>query len=101
VGATGVYYQIARCVRDEHLRADRVVEITQLDVEMSFCTEEDVLALIEGLWASVWKDVLGVEIEARVPRLDMQVALLNYGPHKPDLRYDLVIVNVSEALRGT
>ena len=101
VAGIGRYYQIARCLRDEDLRADRVVEITQLDVEMSFCTEEDVLALIEGLWASVWKEVLGVEIETPFPRLDMQEALLKYGTDKPDLRYDLVIADVSEALRGT
>jgi len=101
VAGIGRYYQIARCLRDEDLRADRVVEITQLDVEMSFCTEEDVLGLIEGLWASVWKDVLGIEIKTPFPRLDMQEALLKYGTDKPDLRYDLVIADVSDALRGT
>jgi aspartyl-tRNA synthetase len=71
VAGMGRYYQIARCLRDEDLRADRVVEITQLDVEMSFCTEEDVFSLIEGLWAKVWKEVLGVEIETPFRRLDM------------------------------
>jgi len=101
VAGIGRYYQIARCLRDEDLRADRVVEITQLDVEMSFCTEEDVLGLIEGLWASVWKDVLGIEIKTPFPRLDMQEALLKYGTDKPDLRYDLVITDVSDALRET
>src|SRR5256884_3151594 len=101
VAGIGRYYQIARCLRDEDLRADRVVEITQLDVEMSFCTEEDVIALIEGLWASVWKDVLGIEIKTPFPRIDMQEALLKYGSDKPDLRYDLVIADVSDALRGT
>ena len=99
VAGIGRYYQIARCLRDEDLRADRVVEITQLDVEMSFVTEEDVLALIEGLWASVWKDVLGVDIKTPFPRIDMQEALLKYGTDKPDLRYDLVIADVSEVLR--
>ena len=101
VAGIGRYYQIARCLRDEDLRADRVVEITQLDVEMSFCTEEDVLGLIEGLWASVWKEVLGIEIKTPFPRLDMQEALLKYGTDKPDLRYELVIADVSDALRGT
>jgi len=101
VAGIGRYYQIARCLRDEDLRADRVVEITQLDVEMSFCTEEDVLGLIEGLWASVWKDVLGIDIKTPFPRLDMQEALLKYGTDKPDLRYDLVIADVSDALRET
>src|SRR5438093_5475366 len=101
VAGIGRYYQIARCLRDEDLRADRVVEITQLDVEMSFCTEEDVLALIEGLWASVWKDVLGIEIKTPFPRIDMQEELLKYGTDKPDLRYDLEITDVSDALRET
>ncbi|HKB34226.1 MAG TPA: aspartate--tRNA ligase [Candidatus Dormibacteraeota bacterium] len=101
VAGMGRYYQIARCLRDEDLRADRVVEITQLDVEMSFCTEEDVFSLIEGLWAKVWKDVLGVEIETPFLRLDMQECLLKYGTDKPDLRYELEIADVSDALRQT
>jgi aspartyl-tRNA synthetase len=99
VAGVGRYYQIARCLRDEDLRADRVVEITQLDVEMSFCTEEDVFALIEGLWAQVWKDVLGIEIRTPFPRLDVQESLLKYGTDKPDLRYDLQIADVSQVLR--
>src|SRR2546421_5706883 len=101
VAGIGRYYQIARCLRDEDLRADRVVEITQLDVEMSFCTEEDVLALIEGLWATVWKDVLGIEIPTPFRRIDMQESLLKYGTDKPDLRFDLEIADVSDALRET
>jgi aspartyl-tRNA synthetase len=101
VAGIGRYYQIARCLRDEDLRADRVVEITQLDVEMSFCTEEDVFSLIEGLWVEVWKDVLGVELTTPLPRLDMQESLLRYGTDKPDLRYELEIADVSDALRET
>ena len=101
VAGIGRYYQIARCLRDEDLRADRVVEITQLDVEMSFCTEEDVFTLIEGLWSTVWKDVLGIEIPTPFPRLDMQESLLRYGTDKPDLRYDLEIADVSDVLRQT
>jgi aspartyl-tRNA synthetase len=101
VAGIGRYYQIARCLRDEDLRADRVVEITQLDVEMSFCTEEDVLGLIEGLWANVWSGVLGIDIPTPFPRLDMQECLLKYGTDKPDLRYDLEIADVSDVLRET
>lgn len=101
VAGIGRYYQIARCLRDEDLRADRVVEITQLDVEMSFCTEEDVFVLIEGLWAQVWSDVLGVEIPTPFPRINVQESLLKYGTDKPDLRYDLEIVDVSDVLRET
>jgi len=101
VAGIGRYYQIARCLRDEDLRADRVVEITQLDVEMSFCIEEDVFTLIEGLWSKVWKDVLGIEIPTPFPRIDMQESLLKYGTDKPDLRYSLEIGDVSDALRET
>ncbi len=101
VAGIGRYYQIARCLRDEDLRADRVVEITQLDVEMAFCTEEDVFELIEGLWAKVWKDVLGVDIPTPFRRIDMQESLLKYGTDKPDLRFDLEIADVSDALRET
>jgi aspartyl-tRNA synthetase len=101
VAGIGRYYQIARCLRDEDLRADRVVEITQLDVEMSFSTEEDVFQLIEGLWATVWKDVLGIEIRTPFPRLDVQESLLKYGTDKPDLRYELEIADVSDSLRET
>jgi len=101
VSGLGRYYQIARCLRDEDLRADRVVEITQLDIEMSFCDEEDVFSLIEGLWARVWKDVHGVDIPTPFERLDMQESLLKYGTDKPDLRYGLEIADVSDALRET
>ncbi len=101
VAGIGRYYQIARCLRDEDLRADRVVEITQLDVEMSFCTEEDVFTLIEGLWSKLWRDVLGIDISTPFPRLDMQESLLRYGSDKPDLRYELEIADVSDALRQT
>ena len=101
VAGVGRYYQIARCLRDEDLRADRVVEITQLDVEMSFCTEEDVFSLIEGLWVKVWKDVLGIDIKTPLSRLDVQESLLRYGTDKPDLRYELEIADVSDPLRET
>ena len=101
VAGIGRYYQIARCLRDEDLRADRVVEITQLDVEMSFCTEEDVFSLIERLWVEVWRDVLDVELTTPLPRLDMQESMLRYGTDKPDLRYELEIADVSDALRDT
>jgi aspartyl-tRNA synthetase len=101
MAGVGRYYQIARCLRDEDLRADRVVEITQLDIEMSFVTEEDVFTLIEGLWARVWKELLDVELPRPFPRIDMQESLLKYGTDKPDLRYDLEIADVTDALRQT
>ena len=101
VAGMGRYYQIARCLRDEDLRADRVLEITQLDVEMSFCTEEDVFGLIEGLWVRIWKEILGVDLVTPFPRLDMQQCLLRYGTDKPDLRYELEIADVTDVLRET
>ena len=95
------YYQIARCFRDENLRADRQPEFTQLDIEMSFCDEEDVFALIEALFTKVWSDVLGVELSTPFPRLDIKESLLRFGTDKPDLRYDLEIVDLGEVLTGT
>ncbi len=80
------YYQIARCFRDENLRADRQPEFTQLDLEMSFCDEEDVFALIEGLFAELWDKVLGVKLQLPFPRLDIKDSFLRYGSDKPDLR---------------
>jgi aspartyl-tRNA synthetase len=95
------YYQIARCFRDENLRADRQPEFTQLDIEMSFCDEEDVFGLIEALFTKVWRDVLGVELSTPFPRLDIKESLLRFGTDKPDLRYDLEIVDLGEVLTGT
>ena len=101
VGGLGRYYQIARCLRDEDLRADRSVEFTQLDLEMSFCDEEDVFTIVEGLFARIWREILGVELQLPFPRIDMQESLLRYGTDKPDLRYELEIADVSDALKGT
>jgi len=101
VSGLGRYYQIARCLRDEDLRADRALEFTQLDLEMSFCDEEDIFTLIEGLWARIWKEILDVDLVVPFPRLDMKEALLRYGTDKPDLRYALEIADLGEALAQT
>ncbi|MDQ6719700.1 MAG: aspartate--tRNA ligase [Candidatus Dormibacteraeota bacterium] len=101
VSGLGRYYQIARCLRDEDLRADRALEFTQLDLEMSFCNEEDVFTLIEGLWAKIWKQILDVDLVTPFRRLDMKDALLRYGTDKPDLRYELEIADLSEVLART
>jgi len=101
VSGLGRYYQIARCLRDEDLRADRALEFTQLDLEMSFCDEEDVFNLIEGLWARIWKETIGVDVVTPFPRLDMKDALLRYGSDKPDLRYELEIADLGEVLAET
>ncbi|MHB8587647.1 MAG: aspartate--tRNA ligase [Candidatus Dormibacteraceae bacterium] len=95
------YYQIARCFRDENLRADRQPEFTQLDVEMSFCDEEDVFGLIEALFSKLWRDVLGVELATPFPRLDIKESLLRFGTDKPDLRHDLEITDLGHVLAGT
>jgi aspartyl-tRNA synthetase len=95
------YYQIARCFRDENLRADRQPEFTQLDLEMSFCDEEDVFGLIEALFSKLWREVLGVELSVPFPRLDIKESLLRFGTDKPDLRYDLEIKDLGHVLAGT
>ncbi|GAC1660768.1 MAG: aspartate--tRNA ligase [Candidatus Dormibacteraceae bacterium] len=101
VSGLGRYYQIARCLRDEDLRADRALEFTQLDLEMSFCDEEDIFTLIEGLWARIWKQILNVDLVTPFPRLDMKDTLLRYGTDKPDLRYELVIAELGDVLAQT
>jgi aspartyl-tRNA synthetase len=93
------YYQIARCLRDEDLRADRQLEFTQIDAEMAFVDEEDVFRLGEGLMAAVFREVAGVELASPFPRLTYAESLARYGTDKPDLRYDLPIVDVTEVLR--
>ena len=95
------YYQIARCFRDENLRADRQPEFTQLDLEMSFCDEEDVFALIEGLFARLWKETIDVDLPIPFPRLDIKESFLRFGSDKPDLRYDLEIADLGAALTET
>ena len=95
------YYQIARCLRDEDLRADRAAEFTQLDVEMSFNDEEDVFEIIEGWIGRLWKEILDVDLPRPWPRLSMGEALLHYGTDKPDLRYELNVADLGTALAHT
>ena len=95
------YYQIARCLRDEDLRADRAAEFTQLDVEMSFNDENDVFEIIEGWIGRLWAEILGVDLSRPWPRLAMGDALLRYGTDKPDLRFELEIADLGQALADT
>jgi aspartyl-tRNA synthetase len=94
------YYQIARCFRDEDLRADRQLDFTQLDVEMSFVEREDVLEVNERMLAHVLSAV-GIPIELPLPRLSYDEALARYGTDKPDLRYGLEVEELTDAFRGT
>jgi aspartyl-tRNA synthetase len=95
------YYQIARCFRDEDLRADRLQELTQLDVEMAFPEEEQLFALIERVVARVWRETIGVELQPPFLRLSYDEAQLRYGSDKPDLRFGLEIQDATAQTRGS
>lgn len=91
------YYQIVKCFRDEDLRADRQPEFTQIDIEMSFVTENDVMQLAESLALHLFKQVLDIEIPAPIPRLTYREAIDRFGTDRPDTRFDFEIVDISEA----
>jgi aspartyl-tRNA synthetase len=95
------YYQVVRCFRDEDLRADRQPEFTQLDVEMSFVTEEDVFSLVEEMFADVMREALGVELKTPFPRLPYMEAMGRYGSDKPDTRYGMELSDLTPAFRAT
>ncbi|WP_420119570.1 aspartate--tRNA ligase, partial [Micromonospora sp.] len=101
VGGMERYYQIARCYRDEDFRADRQPEFTQLDIEMSFVTEDDVIDLGEAIVGALWKDLAGHEISRPIPRITWHDAMARYGSDKPDLRYGLELTELTDYLRGT
>lgn len=93
------YYQITKCFRDEDLRANRQPEFTQVDLEMSFVDQEDVMALNEGLIAHVFKEVLGHEVKLPIKRMTFKEAMESYGSDKPDLRFGMKIQNITEAVQ--
>ncbi len=95
------YMQIARCFRDEDLRADRQPEFTQIDLEMSFVEMEDVLAIGEGFMKRIYKECLGIDIETPLPRLTYTEAMERYGSDKPDVRYGMEIVDLSDAVKSS
>jgi aspartyl-tRNA synthetase len=88
VGGMEKYYQIARCLRDEDLRKDRQPEFTQLDLEMSFPTQEDIINLVEGILKKIWKEVLNVDVKTPFPRMTYADAMKKYGNDRPDMRKD-------------
>jgi len=95
------YYQIARCFRDEDLRADRQPEFTQIDLEMSFVNEEDVMNLTEGLIVKLFKDIKGMEIERPFHRMTYKEAMDKYGSDKPDTRFEMPIMDITKAFNNT
>jgi aspartyl-tRNA synthetase len=95
------YYQIVRCFRDEDLRADRQPEFTQLDVEASFVSEEDIFTLFEGMMSTLWREVLDIEIPTPFPRLSFAESMSRFGTDAPDTRFDLELVDLGEVFAGT
>ena len=95
------YIQLARCFRDEDLRADRQPEFTQIDLEMSFATQEDIMAMNEGFIKRAFKETLGVDIVTPMQRMTYTEAMNRYGSDKPDTRYGMEIIDISEAVASS
>jgi aspartyl-tRNA synthetase len=101
VGGVERYYQIARCFRDEDLRADRQPEFTQVDIETSFLSQEDIMGLMEKMMGKVMKEVKGKDISAAFPRMTYDEAMSRYGSDKPDTRFGLELVDLSEVVKNS
>ena len=101
VGGVDKYYQIARCFRDEDLRADRQPEFTQIDMELAFVDVDDVIDVNERLLAHLFKEVLGVEVQLPIQRMTWKEAMNRFGSDKPDLRFGMELVDVSETVKDT
>ncbi|WP_411333493.1 aspartate--tRNA ligase [Metabacillus indicus] len=95
------YYQIARCFRDEDLRADRQPEFTQVDIEMSFMSQDEIMALMEKMMSRIMRETKGVELDLPLPRMTYDEAMGRYGSDKPDTRFGLELVNVSELVKDS
>lgn len=94
------YYQIVKCFRDEDLRADRQPEFTQVDIETSFLSQEEIMSMMEGLFSKLMKDVKDIEVSTPFQRISYDDAMNNYGSDKPDLRFDLKLNDLNDTLRG-
>ena len=100
IGGFDRYYQIAKCFRDEDLRADRQPEFTQVDIETSFLSTDEFLSIMEKVIADIVKDVYNIDLPLPLPRLSYREAMENYGSDKPDTRFELKLINVEDAVRG-
>src|SRR6185437_15252855 len=100
IGGLERYYQIARCFRDEDFRADRQPEFTQLDFEMSFVEQDDVIAVAEDVLVALWR-LIGHEITTPIPRMPYAEAMARFGSDKPDLRFGLELVECTDFFRDT
>ena len=99
VGGLDRYYQIVRCFRDEDLRADRQPEFTQIDCEMSFVEQEDVLTIFEGLLKHIIQEIHSIKID-EIPRITYDTAMKKYGNDKPDIRFDMTFVEMNDIAKG-
>ncbi|WP_053367243.1 aspartate--tRNA ligase [Bacillus sp. FJAT-27245] len=100
VGGVERYYQIARCFRDEDLRADRQPEFTQIDIETSFMSQDDIIAMMEKMMSKLMKEVKGIEVPAEFPRMRYEEAMARYGSDKPDTRFEMELKDLSEVVAG-
>ena len=94
------YYQIVKCFRDEDLRADRQPEFTQIDCELSFVDRQDIMDIMEGMIAKIFRDTLGVELTLPMLRISYTEALARFGVDNPDMRFELELVEISNLAKG-
>jgi len=95
------YFQIVKCFRDEDLRADRQPEFTQIDVEMSFVSEENIFEIVEGLFKDIFKEIKGINLKTPFPRISYEESMERFGVDNPDMRFGLELVEVTEAIKGS